>query len=142
MVPLKELIMSNRFSMRSIVKSAAALIFILATIPVVGNAASADGTIKVEVDYVRVIKLDRPVSRVIIGNAEIADATVSDTQTIIITGKKFGTTNLVILDQDGTAIVDERILVSLEAHNTMMVYRQADREIMSCTPACEPIELK
>ncbi|MDF2369834.1 MAG: pilus assembly protein N-terminal domain-containing protein [Rhizobiaceae bacterium] len=131
--------MFNRFSTRSILKSAAILISILATIPV---AASADGTIKVELDYVRVIKLDRPVSRVIIGNAEIADATVSDPQTIIITGKRFGTTNLVILDQDGTAIVDERILVSMEDHNTMMVYRQADREIMSCTPTCEPIELK
>jgi Flp pilus assembly secretin CpaC len=105
------------------------------------QGALAENTIKIELDYARVIKLDRPVSRVIIGNADIADAAVSDAQTIILTGKKFGTTNLVILDADGTAIVDERILVSLENHNTLQVYRQAEREIMSCTPSCEPIDL-
>ncbi|MCP4317426.1 MAG: hypothetical protein GY789_15775 [Hyphomicrobiales bacterium] len=104
-------------------------------------AASDENAIKVELDYARVIKLDRAVSRVIVGNAEIADATVSDSKTIILTGKSFGTTNLVILDVDGTAIVDERVLVSLESHNTMQVYRQTDRQIMSCTPACEPLEL-
>lgn len=106
------------------------------------QGAFAENTIKIELDYARVIKLDRPVSRVIIGNADIADAAVSDAQTIILTGKKFGTTNLVILDVDGTAIVDERILVSLENHNTLQIYRQVERQVMSCTPACEPIDLE
>lgn len=107
----------------------------------VSSAAMAEDTITVELDYARVIKLDRPVSRVIIGNSDIADAAVSDAQTIILTGKKFGTTNLVILDTDGSAIVDERILVSLENKNTLQIYRQADRQIMSCTPNCEEFEL-
>lgn len=107
----------------------------------VSSVAMAEDTIRVELDYARVIKLDRPVSRVIIGNSDIADAAVSDAQTIILTGKKFGTTNLVILDTDGSAIVDERILVSLESKNTLQIYRQADRQIMSCTPNCEVFEL-
>ena len=104
--------------------------------------ANAENPIKVDLDYARIIKLDRPVSRVIVGNAEIADATVSDAQTIILTGKSFGTTNLVILDKDGNAIVDERVLVSLEEHNTLQIYRQVERTVMSCTPACEPLELE
>ncbi|MEX3011044.1 pilus assembly protein N-terminal domain-containing protein [Hoeflea sp. TYP-13] len=118
-----------------------ALAICLSTLLPVAASASDENTIKIELDYARVIKLDRAVSRVIIGNAEIADATVSDSKTIILTGKRFGTTNLVILDVDGTAIVDERVLVSLEAHNTMQVYRQTDRQVMSCTPACEPLDL-
>ncbi|MEM6461553.1 MAG: pilus assembly protein N-terminal domain-containing protein [Pseudomonadota bacterium] len=105
------------------------------------TSASDQNAITVELDYARVIKLDRSVSRVIVGNAEIADATVSDSQTIIITGKRFGTTNLVILDADGNAIVDERVMVSLESNNTMQVYRQEAREVLSCTPACEPLDL-
>ena len=103
--------------------------------------ALAEEPIRVELDYARVLKLDRPVSRVIIGNAEIADAAVSDSQTIILTGKKFGTTNLVILDADGSAIVDERIMVSLENKNTLQIYRQIARQTMSCTPNCEVFEL-
>ncbi|WP_136657773.1 pilus assembly protein N-terminal domain-containing protein [Nitratireductor sp. XY-223] len=104
--------------------------------------SKAENTIRVELDYARVIKLDRPVSRVIVGNADIADATVSDSQTIILTGKSFGTTNLVILDDDGNAIVDERVLVSLEAHNTMQVYRETERKVLSCTPSCEELDLE
>lgn len=133
--------MTSLFGMSTIQNSLRVLV--IAGIASVGAApgALAEDTIKVEIDYARVIKLDRPVSRVIIGNADIADAAVSDAQTIILTGKKFGTTNLVILDADGTAIVDERILVSLETHNTLQIYRQADRQIMSCTPNCEEFVL-
>ncbi len=101
--------------------------------------AAADDNIRVDVDYARVLKLDRPVSKVIIGNAEIADAAVADSKTIILTGKSFGTTNIVILDEQGQALVDERVLVSLESYNTLQVYRQTEREVLSCTPACQPL---
>ena len=97
--------------------------------------------IRVDLDYARVIKLDRAVSRVIIGNADLADAAVSDSQTIVLTGKRFGTTNLVILDKDGNAIVDERVLVSLETKNTVREYRQDERHVLTCTPDCENLDL-
>lgn len=118
-----------------------ALAISLATLLPLPATAADDDAITVELDYARIIKLDRAVSRVIVGNANIADATVSDSQTIILTGKSFGTTNLVILDADGTAIVDERVLVSLEGNNTMQVYRQAERTTLSCTPNCELLDL-
>ena len=101
--------------------------------------AAADDNIRVDVDYARVLKLDRAVSKVIIGNADIADAAVADSKTIILTGKSFGTTNIVILDEQGQALVDERVLVSLESYNTLQVYRQTEREVLSCTPACQPL---
>ncbi len=92
---------------------------------------------RVYMDHARVLKLDRPVSKVIIGNADVADATVADAKTIVVTGRNFGTTNLVILDQDGNAIVDERILVSIDEGNTVRVYKQTSRTVLSCTPNCE-----
>ncbi|EYR80334.1 Flp pilus assembly protein, secretin CpaC [Shinella sp. DD12] len=92
---------------------------------------------RVYMDHARVLKLDRPVSKVIIGNADVADATVADAQTIVLTGRNFGTTNLVLLDADGNAIVDERILVSIDEGNTVRVFRQTDRSVLSCTPNCE-----
>ena len=133
--------MFKLFDIRSTVRSTSMVAVAFATLLGAAVSALAENPIKVDLDYARVIKLDRPISRVIIGNADIADATVSDPQTIILTGKSFGTTNLVILDNDGNAIVDERVLVSLEAHNTMQVYRQTERRILSCTPSCEPLEL-
>ncbi len=92
---------------------------------------------RVYMDHARVLRLDRPVSKVIIGNAQVADATVADAKTIVITGRSFGTTNLVLLDADGNAIVDERILVSIDEGNTVRVFRQTERSVLSCTPNCE-----
>ncbi|MGQ3210095.1 MAG: pilus assembly protein N-terminal domain-containing protein [Shinella sp.] len=92
---------------------------------------------RVYMDHARVLRLDRPVSKVIIGNAEVADATVADARTIVLTGRSFGTTNLVLLDADGNAIIDERILVSIDEGNTVRVFRQTDRSVLSCTPNCE-----
>ncbi|WP_428427067.1 pilus assembly protein N-terminal domain-containing protein [Pararhizobium sp.] len=100
-------------------------------------ARAADEMLNVFMNQARVLKLDRPVSKVIIGNSDVADATVADAKTIVLTGRSFGTTNLVILDIDGNAIVDERILVSIDEGNTVRVFRQTVRSVLSCTPNCE-----
>ena len=103
-----------------------------------GVAAQAqEDMLRVYMDHARVLKLDRPVSKVIIGNSDVADATVADSRTIVLTGRNFGTTNLVLLDSDGNAIVDERILVSIDEGNTVRVYKATDRTVLSCTPNCE-----
>ncbi|MGV1915553.1 pilus assembly protein N-terminal domain-containing protein [Rhizobium sp. 22-785-1] len=101
-------------------------------------ALSADeDVLRVSMNQARVLKLDRAVSKVIVGNSKVADATVADATTIVLTGRSFGTTNLVLLDAQGNAIVDERVLVSIDEGNTVRVFRQTDRSVLSCTPACE-----
>jgi len=101
------------------------------------SAADEEGLMRVFLNHAKVLKLDRPVSKVIVGNAKVADATVADSQTIVLTGKAFGTTNLVLLDADGNALLDERILVSIDEGNTLRLFRQTVRTVYSCTPACE-----
>jgi Flp pilus assembly secretin CpaC len=93
--------------------------------------------LRVFMNHARVLRLDRPVSKVIVGNSNVADATVADATTIVLTGRSFGTTNLVLLDAEGNAIADERILVSIDEGNTVRVFRQTARSILSCTPNCE-----
>ena len=100
-------------------------------------ARAQDEMLRVYMDHARILRLDRPVSKVIVGNSQVADATVADPKTIVLTGRNFGTTNIVLLDADGNAIVDERILVSIDEGNTVRVYRQTDRSVLSCTPNCE-----
>ncbi|MCB1445897.1 MAG: pilus assembly protein N-terminal domain-containing protein [Rhizobiaceae bacterium] len=101
------------------------------------GARADDGMMRVFLNHAKVLKLDQPVSKVIVGNAEVADATVADSRTIVLTGKAFGTTNLVLLDASGNALLDERILVSIDEGNTVRMYRQTDRTVLSCTPSCE-----
>lgn len=99
--------------------------------------AEEDGILRVYMNSARVLKLDRPVSKVIVGNADVADATVADSKTIVLTGRAYGTTNLVLLDADGNAIVDERILVSIDESSTVRVFKSTARTVLSCTPNCE-----
>jgi Flp pilus assembly secretin CpaC len=99
--------------------------------------AAAESMLRVYMDHARVLKLDRPVAKVIVGNSQVADVTVADPKTIVLTGRNFGTTNIILLDADGNAIVDEQILVSIDEGNTVRVFRQTDRAVLSCSPNCE-----
>ena len=122
------------------VKRAYAIALSLAVLTTAGLAHPSladEGLMRVFLNHAKVLKLDRPASKVIVGNSMVADATVADSQTIVLTGKAFGTTNLVILDAEGNALLDERILVSIDEGNTLRLFRQTLRTVYSCTPACE-----
>ena len=124
-------------SCRVVVRFAAVCGFVLAGAAQSMAQAQEGDLLRVFMNHARVLKLDRPVSKVIVGNSNVADATVADSTTIVLTGRAFGTTNLVLLDAQGNAIADERILVSIDEGNTVRVFRQTERTILSCTPNCE-----
>lgn len=100
------------------------------------NAYASD-IISVFMNHARILKFDAPVSSVIVGNSEVADVVVSDPTTVVLTAKSYGTTNLVILDKDGDAIIDKRIVVSVDEENSVRVFRQVERSVLSCSPICE-----
>lgn len=93
--------------------------------------------INVILNHAKVLKLSRAAATIIIGNPEIADATVQDATTIVLTGRGFGRTNLVILDQLGEPIFDERVSVTRDQLATLRVYRRANIETLACEPYCE-----
>ena len=113
-----------------------AALFVVATIGLAVPAA-ADAGIKVEMNQAKIVKLARPADTIVVGNPAIADAAVQDASTIILTGKGFGVTNLVILDGDRNPIVDEQVTVVRQAVSSVRVYRRADVQTLSCTPYCE-----
>ncbi|THV17431.1 hypothetical protein E9677_05475 [Rhizobium rhizophilum] len=122
----------RRFAVAAVMFVALAML-----LPAPAVQAEDEGILRVYMNSARVLKLDRPVSKVIVGNSEVADATVADARTIVLTGRSYGTTNLVLLDADGNAIVDERILVSIDESSTVRVFKSTERTVLSCTPNCE-----
>jgi Flp pilus assembly secretin CpaC len=128
------------YSMRSVI--AAAFAICLSGIASANDTAQppldASEAVIVTVDRARVFHVSRPAATVIIGNPSIADATVEDEQTLVLTGRSFGVTNLIILDAKGSPIVDQTLIVKGHETNTVRIYRRADRETMACAPVCEP----
>lgn len=99
--------------------------------------AKAGAGIEVTMNQAKIVKLSRPADTVVVGNPAIADASVQDASTIVLTGKGFGVTNLVVLDQEGSPIVDEQITVVRQAASSVRIYRRAEVQTMSCAPYCE-----
>ncbi|TIT02635.1 MAG: hypothetical protein E5W72_13565 [Mesorhizobium sp.] len=93
--------------------------------------------IEVTMNQAKIVKLSRAADTIVVGNPAIADASVQDASTIVLTGKGFGVTNLVVLDQEGSPIVDEQITVVRQDASSVRIYRRAEIQTMSCTPYCE-----
>lgn len=101
------------------------------------SGAGLAAEIPVSLNQAKIVKLSRAADTIIIGNPQIADASVQDATTIVLTGKSFGATNLVVLDASGAPIVDEQVVVSRDEASTVRVYRRANIQTLSCTPNCE-----
>ena len=104
---------------------------------VMGANAQAEPGIEVIMNQARIVKLTRAADTIVVGNPAIADASVQGANTIILTGKGFGVTNLVVLDSDGTAVIDEQVTVVRQTAQSVRIYRRADIQTLSCTPYCE-----
>ncbi len=117
--------------------AAAALLLPLAL--AIGPASAADeAPITVNVNMARVLRIDAPAATVIVGNPGIADVTIQDPQTLVLTGKSFGQTNLIVLDGTGNPVADTLIdVVQLQA-GTMTVYQGTARTSLACAPVCQP----
>jgi len=111
---------------------AAAALLLVFGMPAV-NAAGIDVTM----NRAKIVKLARDADTIIVGNPAIADASVQDASTIVLTGKGFGVTNLVVLDRNGEPIIDEQVTVNRDDATSVRIYRRANIQTMSCTPYCE-----
>ncbi len=95
-------------------------------------------SVLVTVDQAKVFRVSRPAGTIIIGNPAIVDATIQDDQTLILTGRSFGVTNLIVLDGNGDAIIDQPVVVKASETNTVRIYRRDSRATLACSPVCEP----
>lgn len=100
--------------------------------------ALAAEMVKVELDQARIYRLAAPASTIVIGNPAIADATLQDSQTLIVTGRAYGQTNLIVLDGQGETITDVQLAVLAASENFITVYKGAKRQSLSCVADCQP----
>jgi hypothetical protein len=100
-------------------------------------AAAAD-PFKVSVDQTVAVKLAAPANSILIGNATVADVTVHDANTILITGKAFGTTNLVVLDRGGKEIWSNTLAVISNDDSDLTIVRAGATNTYSCFDKCRP----
>jgi Flp pilus assembly secretin CpaC len=102
-------------------------------------AAAAEGDpISVKVNMARILRISAPAATVIVGNPGVADVTIQDPQTLVLTGKSFGQTNLIVLDSQGNPIADTLVEVIQAQADLITVYQGNARNTLVCSPTCQP----
>jgi hypothetical protein len=105
---------------------------------IAGAPAQAD-TVTVQVDSAHLMKLPERVATIVIGNPLIADATLQNGGVLVLTGKGYGSTNLLALDRQGHVLMNKTVRVTGPAgDHLVVVYRGVNRETYSCVRECEP----
>ena len=103
------------------------------------TVAQDGAPISVNVNMARVLRISAPAATVIVGNPGIADVTIQDPQTLILTGKSYGQTNLIVLDSRGEPVADTLVEVVQMSAGLMTVYQGQSRTTLSCAPICQPV---
>jgi Flp pilus assembly secretin CpaC len=115
--------------------SAALALVVLA--PVAPQAATNE-PITVKANMARILRISAPAATVIIGNPGVADVTIQDPQTLVLTGKSYGQTNLIVLDSAGNPVADTMVSVVQANGDTITVYMGTARTTLACDPICQP----
>ena len=109
----------------------------VATVSAMAGAATDAGGIVLALDHARVMRVIGDVATIIIGNPSIADVSMPDPGTIILTGKSYGETNMVMLDSNGDILAEQMLRVTVRGQSLLSVYRGVQRTTLSCSPTCE-----
>ncbi|MBL0406542.1 pilus assembly protein N-terminal domain-containing protein [Microvirga aerilata] len=116
---------------------------------VVGRLSRTDSSRVVEVgrevainatlDFAQVLKFESPARTIIIGNPAIADGTLSDETTIVLTAKAVGTTNMIVLGEAGREIANFVVSVTANSRQTTTVHQGEAQQVYTCAGTCRPV---
>ena len=114
-----------------------ALALLAATVLLPRAVLAAEPPLNIVVDQATLMRLPEKVSTIVVGNPLIADVAVQSGGLVVVTGKGYGATNLIVLDRTGAVLMERQVVVRGATDQTVSVYRGTERETYSCTPNCE-----
>jgi hypothetical protein len=112
---------------------------LLAALSAAPAAAEPPPGVDIRIDEARLLRLDQDAAQVIVGNPSIADVAVQSARLLVVTGKSYGATNLIVLDAEGREILSTRLGVAPNDSRLIIVYRGASRQSFHCTPECQRV---
>jgi len=111
---------------------------IVAAALAVAFPAAAVETLTVRMNQSAPVRLSAPARDVVIGNPAIADVNVLDGRSLVVLGKSYGVTNLLVMDQAGRLILNRQIVVS-GPEPGISFYRGGELRSYACGERCERI---
>lgn len=116
-----------------------ALVLAGAILAAASGAMAQSARMNIEIDQAQRVQLRGSAGSVIVGNPQIADVTVVDANTLYITGKGYGVTEVVAVDAIGRPVFQSQIVVTgSTGAGSVRVWRGAQATEMACAASCSP----
>jgi hypothetical protein len=102
------------------------------------SVAAADpvSSITVKADQATLVAIAGDPATVVVGNSLFADVSMKQGM-IVIHGRHFGTTNVIVLDQEGTQLASFEVNVVRGGSRNVTIYKAGSAFSYLCAPACE-----
>jgi Flp pilus assembly secretin CpaC len=107
-----------------------------ASVALMSTAAARD--IRVALDQAFPIRLSEAAEGVAIGNPAIAGVSVQNDRFLFVTGRSYGSTNLVVVGAGGRVLYSGRVQVIADETDVVVVTRAGETARLECTPLCRP----
>jgi len=123
--------------MKRLAKACAALTGVV----LLAGTAFADHTseIRIEANKSKALRLKGKAAAIVVGNPNFADVAVHNEHLIFITGKTYGTTNVLVFDEAGRQLYSGDIVVTNSASDLLVVNRAGSLNTYDCAGNCREI---
>lgn len=102
-------------------------------------ATAAAGQLSVETNKTIPVRIKGAAASIVLGNKNVADVAVHSENLFFITGKTFGTTNLMVFNKAGDQIYSTDVVVTVNSSNLVTVNRSGQNYTYDCAPECRPV---
>ncbi|HUQ36181.1 MAG TPA: pilus assembly protein N-terminal domain-containing protein [Aestuariivirga sp.] len=100
------------------------------------SASLAAQELIIKTDQTQLISISGTPGTVVIGNPSIADVTVHGNR-LFVHGRAYGSTNMIILDENGNQLTTLDVTVMLGGQNNLQIYKAGARYSYVCAPDCQ-----
>lgn len=114
------------------------LISLTAGLALLASSSQADApTLPVPIHQSARLLLPAGARDVMIGNPKIADVNVIDGRSVVVLGKGYGVTNLLVIDALGRTVLERQVVVSGPGSGRVSVIRGGQVDSYACAGSCE-----
>lgn len=103
---------------------------------IVSAAAVAGEPIVARLDHSQIFSMARVPATVVVGNPSIADVTIEG-RNVFLHARAYGTTNVLVLDDEGKQLADYDVTVQTGGNNNVFVFKAGYSSSFVCAPDCE-----
>jgi Flp pilus assembly secretin CpaC len=102
-------------------------------------APAAAAPLSVHLDQGSKVRLPGAARNVVVANPRVADVNLLGPQDLVVIGKGYGVTNVIVTDALGRTLFDRDIVVSAPDQGQVSYIRGGEARTFSCSPRCEPL---